>query len=105
MRCRVDGGLSDVGAMKESKASIKSQELVVQLLNRDWHDPSSQGGHDWIVIQNETSHDLGDDLGIGKRDSGAACDFICKSFDFARYSAMDMLPFFRFVSSMRVLMA
>ena len=83
--------------------SIKAQELAVQLLNRDWLNPSRQGGHDWIVIQIEASHDLGDDLWIGKRDSCAACDFICKGFDFAKIFCMDILPFFKFVSSMRVL--
>ena len=70
--------------MKERKASVEAQELAVQLLNRDRLNPSREGGHNWVVVQIKTRHDLGDYLWIEKRNSGAACNFICKGFNFAK---------------------
>ena len=79
----VDRRLAQIASLKHVEAGVEAQELAIQLLNRNRFDPHRQGRDHRVVVDVEAGDDMGDDLGVSERCTGAG-NFICKGFNFPK---------------------
>ena len=59
--------MPEIAAVEEGAAGIKTEELTMQLRDRDWFHACIKSRDDRVIFHVKASKDLGDDLRVGER--------------------------------------